>query len=37
MVERYVGYDLENLEDCLQESEKTKIEVNYYIEKNKRK
>lgn len=37
MVERYAGYDLENLEDCLQESSKIKTKVNDYIEKNKRK
>ena len=37
MVERYIDYDLENLEDCLQESSKIKIKVNDYIEKNKRK
>ena len=37
MINRNVNYNLDNIEDCLEESEKIKVKVNEYIEQNQRK
>lgn len=37
MIKRNTNYNLDNIETCLEESEKIKVKVNEYIEQNQRK